>query len=116
MHCCAMAFSRWKKLAMLDDRELMELRGLGQVVLEEIRKKVPSSQCLSGSKLVMGAWEPASQPPIIPGEYIAHIRDARKATVLHYGDEHWYDGDGYWYEVLYWMELPRLMRLPEVET
>lgn len=105
-----------EKLVMLDDKELLELHGLGATALQEIRQKVPVRQCLSEGKLVMGAWEPASQPPIIPGEYIVHIKDARKATVLHYGDEHWYDEDGYWYEVLYWMELPRLMRLPEVKT
>lgn len=103
-----------EKLAMLGDKELLDLHGLGVTVLQEIREKVPARQCLSEGKLVMGIWEPGAQPPLMPGQYIAHIKDARKATALYWNGEHWHDDDGYWYDVLYWMELPRLIKVPEV--
>lgn len=101
-----------EQLRKLSDRELLDLKNLGRVVLEEIRQKMPPEN--DSSLLVLGKWEPGSQPPLMPGEYIVYIKDARKATTLYRGDEHWYDEDGNWYDVLYWMEMPRLPKIREV--
>ncbi len=103
-----------EQLRQLSDRELQEMKGLGTMTIAEIRSKVPYGSAAEKGLLVMGKWEPATNPPLMPGQYIVYIKEARRAAALYYGDGHWYDEDGNWYEVLYWMELPRLPQLPEV--
>lgn len=104
-----------EELRQMSDAGLLELRGLGPMGLAEIRGKITQNNEPSGGLIVMGKWTPAETPPQSGGEYIVYIKGAVKATTLRYMEEHWHDENGNcWYEVLYWMEMPKIPKRQEV--